>query len=419
MSVIVIGAGPAGMTAAITAAKLGKNVILIEKNEKTGKKLYITGKGRCNIINDTDSNGFLNNIIGNPKFLTSAINKFSPNDAKLFLTEELGLKIKTERGNRVFPASDKSSDVIAAFNRALKRLGVTVKLCEKVSDIIIENNTAVAVITDKGNYPCDSVVIATGGLSYPATGSDGDGYLFAKKMGHKIVTPKPSLVKLKIKGVFDANNTLIATDSLPYPEGLSLKNVSFCLKTVNGKIVHCGDIGELLFTRDGLSGPLALTASAYISKSEEKEFIAFIDLKPGIDIETLDKKLIREFSENANKIFKNYLIGLLPKSIIPFIIMLSGIKPETEVNKITRKERSALASILKAIKFKICGTGGFDEAVITSGGISVKELRPSDMSSKLVDNVRFAGEVIDVDGLTGGFNIQIALSTGVAAGKNL
>ncbi|MCF0142611.1 MAG: NAD(P)/FAD-dependent oxidoreductase [Parasporobacterium sp.] len=390
--IAVIGGGPAGMMAAISAALYGAQVTLFEKNEKLGKKLYITGKGRCNLTNACGRTAFFENIVTNPKFMYSAFAAFSNEDTMNFF-EEAGLKLKTERGDRVFPASDKSSDVIKTLEKKLKESGVTVKLKTEIKDADIKG--------------FDSVIIATGGLSYPSTGSTGDGYLFAEKIGHRVNKGLPSLV------------AYLSDDSfIKSLEGLSLRNVNVTVTDEAGKKLY-SDFGEMLFTKEGVSGPVILSASAYTVAeiSEGKRLKVSIDLKPALDVQQLDKRILRDFEEAKNKQFRNSLNNLLPSKLIPVIVELSTIDPEKKVNEINKKERAALVDLLKNFTVNVCGSEGFERAVITRGGVAAGEIDPGTMASKLNSRYYFAGEVIDTDALTGGFNIQIALSTGWLAGQ--
>lgn len=403
--VIVIGGGPAGMIAAGTAASKGKNTILIEKNEKLGKKLYITGKGRCNITNTAYPDEFMKNIPRNSKFFISSYNSFSNNDL-ITLLESLGLKTKVERGGRVFPVSDKSSDVIQTLERYLNKNKVDVKLNTKFSDIIQENGAVTGALLDNGQiFECSSLIICTGGLSYPKTGSTGDGYKTAEKAGHNIIEPKPSLVPLVSDEAF-----------IKELQGLSLKNISIRAYG-DGKVLY-EDFGEMLFTHYGLSGPIILSASFFISEyiRKIKEVKISIDLKPALSEDELDKRLIRDFDKNINKQFKNSLDHLLPQKLIPIIVSLSGIDESKEVHQITKLERKSLIKLLKGFTVSVSGTRSIEEAIVTSGGINLKEINPKTMESKLLKGLYFAGEVIDLDAYTGGFNLQIAFTTGYAAG---
>jgi len=408
--VLVVGGGPAGMMAAIAAARNGHHVCLLEKNEKLGKKLYITGKGRCNLTNACDRNTFFSQVVSNPKFLYKAFSNFDNMAVMDFFEEELGLPLKTERGMRVFPASDKSSDVIAALRRELERRGVDIRYNSTVSEIIIKDNSffglKVKGMTDilRG----DAVIIATGGLSYPLTGSTGDGLAFARAMGHSITDLYPSLVPLHTR-----------EDYVKDLMGLSLKNIKITVYA-GSKIIY-NDFGEMLFTHFGVSGPVILSASSYIIPylNKQEQIILSIDLKPALTYEQLDARILRDFEEYKNKQFKNSLDQLLPNKMIDVIIRLSGIDPCKKVNSITRQERRCLLELLKNFSLEISGLSDYNQAVITRGGVNVKEVNPSTMESKLVRGVYFAGEVLDLDALTGGFNLQIAWSTGYQAGVSV
>jgi len=402
--VIVIGGGASGMMAAVIASREGKSVTLIEKNEKLGKKLFITGKGRCNLTNAVEIDGLINNIPGNGKFMYSSFYTFSNYDLMEFM-ESLGVKLKIERGNRVFPVSDKSSDIIKAFEKYLLRQNVNIMLKTRVDDILIDNENIRSVVCGGKEIYCDSLIIATGGKSYPLTGCTGDGYRFAEKAGHKIVKIRPSLVPLVAK-----------EDWVKDLQGLSLKNVSIQL-THKSKVIY-DDFGEMIFTHFGVSGPIILSSSRFvIDKLPESVFLS-INLKPGLTAEELDKRIQSDFEKYSRKLFKNSLDDLLPQKIIPIIIRLSNIKEDKEVNQITRDERQQLVNLLTNLTMTITDTRNIDEAIITAGGVSVKEIDPYTMESKLVKGLHFAGEVVDVDALTGGFNLQIAFSTGYCAGLN-
>ncbi len=408
--VVVIGGGAAGMMAAITAARKGLRVTLIEKNEKLGKKLFITGKGRCNITNAGDSEDLFNSIVTNKKFMYSSLNGFSNYDVLGFF-DELGLPIKIERGNRVFPESDHSSDVIAALNKELRRQKVDVRLNTAVKDIIIKDNIACGVVTVFGNVEekidADYVIVATGGNSYQSTGSTGDGYKFARKSGHDVTSILPALVPFTVKEEWEADL-----------QGLSLKNIS--ITVYDGQKELYNDFGEMLFTHFGVSGPVILSASSFVAgKLKDKNLKLVIDLKPALSFEQLDERILRDFDEEKNKSFKNSLDKLLPKKLIPIVVMLSGIDGNKKVNEITRAERQGLVKLLKEFELTLTGLRGFNEAIITQGGVNVKEINPTTMESKLVKHLLFAGEVLDVDAVTGGFNLQIAWSTGYAAGSHL
>lgn len=405
--VVVVGGGAAGMMAAIFAARNGNQVTIIEKNNKLGKKLFITGKGRCNITNACDVEELFQSVISNPKFLYGAFYGFNSYDVINFF-EELGLRTKIERGNRVFPLSDKSSDVIAALQDELERLDVTIRFNSEVSEVLIKDNVfkGIRLKDEKDIIHADKVIIATGGLSYKATGSTGDGYRFAKEMGHTVTKLYPSLVPMNVQEINIAKDL----------QGLSLKNIHISMYSKNKEIYS--DFGELLFTHFGISGPVILSASSYcIPYLENKDLVLSIDLKPALTKEQLDTRVLRDFTEFTNKQFKNALDQLLPQKLIPVIITLSKIDPEKKVNLITREERLRLIDLLKGLEFHIISFREYNEAVITKGGIKVKEINPATMESKLVSNVFFAGEVLDLDALTGGFNLQIAWSTAYLAGN--
>ena len=410
--VVVVGGGAAGMMAAIAAGEKGHQVTLLERNEKLGKKLFITGKGRCNLTNASDIDQIFSQIVTNPKFLYSAIYGFD-NLACMAFFEEKGLQLKTERGNRVFPVSDHSSDVIKTLEKELARLGVKVRLHTRVAALFMEETAdggrfIKGVRDEKGNsFSADSVILATGGISYPSTGSTGDGLKLAEKAGHSLSATYPALVPLKAKE--DWCKSLM---------GLSLKNVSVSIQ--DGRKVIYKDFGEMLFTHFGVSGPLILSASSYVNRIlTQKQLKLYIDLKPALSLEQLDNRLIREFEEAGSKQFKNALRGLFPAALIPVMVSLSDIDPEKKAGGIGKEERQRFAALIKALPLTITGTGNYNEAIITKGGIPVKEINPSTMESKLVSNLYFAGEMIDVDALTGGFNLQIAWSTGHLAGESV
>ncbi len=409
--IVVIGGGAAGMMAAITAAKQGARVTLLEKNEKTGKKIYITGKGRCNLTNACESEKFFDHIISNGKFMYSAFYQMD-NQAVVRFFEEAGCKCKEERGERVFPVTDHSSDVIAALNRQMAKEKIKVMLRTGAKSLTTEsdeeNNKKVTgvVLEDGTKVHADAVIVATGGKSYEATGSTGDGYRFAEEAGHTIKEVKPALVPLTVQ-----------ENWCTQMQGLSLKNVSVVLSSGKKKIYE--GFGEMLFTHFGVSGPLILSASSYyVKKYLGTPVTLSIDLKPALTKEQLDKRLLKDFEENKNKQFKNSLDGLLPSKMIPVIVMLSGISPEKRINEITREERSGLVDLLKNLTMTVNGVRGFQEAIVTQGGVHVKEVNPSTMESKLVKDLYFAGEVLDLDAVTGGFNLQIAWSTGYLAGSS-
>lgn len=396
------------MMAALIAAREGAKVILLEQNEKTGKKLFITGKGRCNLTNACDNEKFFENIISNAKFLYSAFYQMD-NQAIIRFFEEAGCKCKEERGERIFPVSDHSSDVIAALNRQMEKNHVKVFLHTKVSELLTEqageSTKVLGVLLENGKkLLADKVIVATGGKSYEATGSTGDGYAFAESVGHTVKEIKPALVPFTVQ-----------EDWCMQMQGLALKNVSVLLQCGKKKIFE--GFGEMLFTHFGVSGPLILSASSYYVKKYIGQPVTLrIDLKPALTKEQLDKRILRDFEENRNKQFKNSLDALIPTKMIPVIIRLSGISPEKKVNEITREERGVLVDLLKSLTMQITGTRDFKEAIITQGGVHVKEINPSTMESKLVKGLYFAGEILDVDALTGGFNLQVAWSTGYLAG---
>ncbi|MDD6072183.1 MAG: NAD(P)/FAD-dependent oxidoreductase [Clostridiales bacterium] len=401
---IVIGGGAAGMMAAIFAARNGKEVTLIEQNEKLGKKLFITGKGRCNFTNACDTEDLFGNVVSNPKFLYSAFYSFS-NQMAMDFFEEIGLPYKVERGNRVFPVSDHSSDVIKVLEKEMKRLGVTIRLNTKVKSLIVDKNVCkgIELVGKKEKIYADSVIVATGGVSYPRTGACRDGYDFAKSAGHSVIEARPSLVPFELKD--DCCKELM---------GISLKNVSASIYA-DGKKVY-SDFGEMLFTHFGVSGPIIIKASAYIHKYLEKELQLNIDLKPALDEKQLDERILKDFKLFQNKQLKNSLDKLLLRALIPVVIEKSGLDGEKKVNELTKEERKVLGHTIKNLPFTITGLRGWDEAIITKGGVKVKEIDPGTMESKVTGSLYFAGEVLDLDALTGGFNLQIAWSTGYLAG---
>ena len=402
MKVAVIGGGPAGMMAALAAAESGVEVTLFEKNEKLGKKLYISGKGRCNITNDCSAAEFFANVVSNPRFLYSAISKFSPQDTIEFCRSR-GLEVKTERGNRVFPFSDKSSDVIKLFAEELRKQGVLVRLNADIQNIVYQENAfLLTTITDVVSF--DKVIVATGGLSYSTTGSTGDGYKIAKAFGHNVVALKPALCRILCKGV----------QSL---EGLSLRNVQVSLKDCNGAVIH-SEFGEMLFTDDGVSGPAVPSLSSRVNSLPKGSYCVSIDLKPALSEDKLDERILRDFSERMNKNFINSLDALLPERLIKVVAAQSSIPFDKKVNQITAEERSKLVFALKNLQFSFVGLDEIEHGIVTAGGVDIKQINPSTMESKLQRGLYFAGEVLDVDAYTGGFNIQIALSTGYAAGKS-
>ncbi|MBY6838062.1 NAD(P)/FAD-dependent oxidoreductase [Clostridium botulinum] len=402
--VIVIGAGPAGMMAAITAAKEHK-VTLLDGNERLGKKLFITGKGRCNVTNAKDISEFFDYIPGNPHFLYSALYTFTNEDTMNFFSNE-GIKLKVERGDRVFPESDKSSDIIRGLSNALSRTDVEIKLNSKVTNIKYKNNSITGIeINNDEILKADHYIIATGGASYPLTGSRGEGQEFSKKLGHKIIPLKPALVPMVVK---DAKTKELM--------GLSLKNVEVTIKENDKKVVY-KNFGEMLFTHFGVSGPLILSGSRFIENN--KNYKLHIDLKPSLNLGELDKRIQRDFNKYLNKDFKNSLNELLPQKLIPMIIEMSNIPEEKKVNEITKEERRSLVNLLKDFSFDLNGLRPLAEGIVTKGGIDVKEIDPSTMRSKIIDNLSFCGEVMDVDAFTGGYNVQIAFATGVIAGSHI
>ena len=430
--VIVIGGGPAGMMAAITAKENGNEVILLEKNGQLGKKLLITGKGRCNITSSLDMEEFIKNTPGNGMFLHSAFQQFTNKDIIHFLKQQ-GLDVKEERGNRIFPVTDKSIDVLACFTKRIKELNIKVQYHTTVSEILVKSNDeideenidekekfkktidkkVIGVKTNHGILQADKVILATGGKSYPLTGSTGDGYILAEKLGHTITTIKPSLVPLETFEKQECKEL----------QGLSLRNVGIQLLDIEKNKTIYEDFGEMLFTHFGVSGPTILSASAHLVRYKqierllkEKKIILKIDLKPALDEKKLDTRILRDFEEVKNKQFKNSLEKLLPQKLIPVIIQKSNIQPEKKVNEITKKEREELVKMIKNFEITIKGFRPIEEAIITSGGINIKEINPKTMESKKVKGLYFAGEIIDVDSYTGGFNLQIAYSTGYVAG---
>lgn len=402
--VIVIGGGAAGCMAAVHAARFGKSVIVFEKNERTGRKLRITGKGRCNVTNNSSMEEHMKNIPVNPRFLYSSYSSFCAEETMVFF-EELGVPLKTERGNRVFPVSDKADDVADALDREMKKLGVKL-IHKRVSGLVIEDGKCCGVIAGKEEFRSESVLIACGGKSYPNTGSNGDGYALAEMAGHTITDIKPSLVPLVSPDKYCAEMM-----------GLSLRNVT--LKLFDREKLIYSELGEMLFTHFGVSGPLVLSASSHIRDMQPDRYTLKIDLKPGLTPEQLDLRIQRDFSENLNRDFANGIRKLLPAKLIPVVVRLSGIPAEQKVNGITREQRRKLGELIKEFPVRISAFRPVDEAIITSGGVSVREINPKTMESKLISGLFFAGEVIDVDAYTGGFNLQIAFSTGKLAGENI
>ena len=401
--IIVIGAGPAGMMAAGTAASCGAEVTVLEKNQRQGRKLVITGKGRCNVTNNCDTAKLMENIPVNPRFLYSAFSRFSPSDTMDFF-ENRGVPLKTERGNRVFPCSDKAMDINDAMVTWCKENGVSFVTERAAERIVVGDGGVRAVIAGGKEYECAACILAAGGSSYPVTGSNGDGFRLAADVGHTITPISPSLVPMET-----AENDCAAM------QGLALKNIAITVLNDAGRTVYT-DFGELLFTHFGLSGPVILSASSHMRRAAGH--VVSIDLKPALSAEQLDARVQRDFAQNINRDLSNALFGLLPRSMAPVIIRSSGIPPETKVNQISREQRLALVALLKDYRLTVTKLRPIEEAIVTSGGVSVKEIEPKTMRSKLVGGLYFAGEVIDVDAHTGGFNLQIALSTGYSAGAS-
>lgn len=404
--IIVVGGGAAGMMAAVTAARKGKNVLLLEKNEKLGKKLFITGKGRCNITNAADIEELFSAVVSNPKFLYSSFYSLT-NDQVIEFFEELGVKTKVERGGRVFPESDHSSDVIRALEQELKRLGAEIRLRTEVKEILAEGGRAKGVRLSSGEkLNADAVIIATGGISYPSTGSTGDGYRFARECGHKVTELSPALVPMEVEEWY-------AKELM----GLSLRNIE--IKITDGKKKLYEEFGEMLFTHYGVTGPVILSASSIVGKKlKEHPLTLHIDLKPALTEEQLDKRVLREFEANHNRQFKNAADSLFPAKLKPVIVELSGIPEEKKVNEVTKEERLRFVRMIKDFSMTLTAMRGYNEAIITKGGVSVKEIDPGTMESRLVNRLYFAGEVLDLDAVTGGYNLQIAWSTGYLAGMN-
>ena len=400
--VVVIGGGASGMFAAYSSALHGNQTILLEKNEKLGKKIYITGKGRCNLTTSVSLNDFFKSVVSNPKFLYGALNTFNAEDTMAFFTT-YGLKLKEERGNRIFPESDKASDVTKTLEKVLIDFGVDIRLNTNVEELLINDSAIHGVKTSNGDILCDAVIVCTGGISYPKTGSTGDGYKFAKSVNHSLTPLRPALVGIELLG-----NEYLEM------QGLSLKNVSITAKS-SDKLVF-NDFGEMLFTHFGISGPIVLSCSSKINRLEDVDI--FIDLKPALDYDTLDKRLIRELSENKNKSISTVMRGLLPKALISCVLRQAGINPEVSSSELKLEYRKSILNSLKNLKFKVKKLRPIDEAIVTAGGVNVKEINPKTMESKLVKRLHFAGEVLDIDALTGGYNLQLAISTGYVAGAN-
>ena len=402
-TVAIVGGGAAGLMAACAAAENGNEVILFERNSRPARKVMITGKGRCNVTNNCDTEAFMRNTPHGSRFMYSAINAFSADDTISFF-ESRGVHLKTERGNRVFPVSDKAVDIVDALVDSVKKLDVKI-INARVTDIICDNGKAVGVSCENGkDFSADRVIIATGGMSYPVTGSTGDGYKMAERVGHTVTELRPSIVPIMTKEGFCSRLC-----------GLSLKNVTLTLFEEGKKKPIFSELGEMMFTDFGITGPLVLSASAYVNKAPELYSIK-VDLKPALDAETLDKRILRDFAAELNKDFINFLDALLPKRLISVVVNLSGIEPRKKVNGITREERSRLVTVIKGLSLSVLRLRPIEEAVVTSGGISLKEINPATMESKLISGLYFAGEIIDVDCFTGGFNLQTAFSTGYLAG---
>lgn len=405
--IIIIGGGAAGMAAALGVLQCGHRAVLYEKNEKLGKKIYITGKGRCNVTNACETEELFSHMVTNGKFLYSAIYGFTNFDM-MDLLESCGCPLKTERGGRVFPVSDKSSDVIAALRRKLEQEGAEIHLNEPVEQLFFEEGKVAGVILKHHREPvrADAVIVATGGLSYPSTGSTGDGYRFAESAGHTVTPLSPALVPF-----------VCEEQDVRELQGLSLRNIEVTMH--DGKKILWKEFGEMLFTHFGVSGPVVLSASSYAAKALKKNPLALdIDLKPALSQEQLDARILRDFEEAKNRQFKNALSGLYPAKLIPVMVARSGIDPDKKVNEVTAAERRRLLELTKAFRVTLTGLRGFNEAIITQGGVSVREINPSTMESKKVPGLYFAGEVLDLDGVTGGFNLQIAWSTGMLAGRS-
>ena len=402
IEVVVIGGGAAGMMAAITAARQGAQVTLLEPNERLGKKLNITGKGRCNVTNDCDQETLMANIPGNGRFLYSALNRFTPQDTMAFF-EALGVPLKVERGNRVFPVSDRSFDISGALERELRRLKVRI-LRERAAEVTVENGRVTGVRSDRQHHPADTVVLATGGVSYPGTGSTGDGYAMAAELGHTIVAPRGSLVPLESG---DADCAAM--------QGLSLRNVEATVLNGKNKPVF-REFGEMLFTHFGVSGPLVLSASAHLRRWDKEQYRLSIDLKPALDEQKLDSRILRDIGENPNRDMANILAGLVHRSMVPVLLRRLALPEGEKANSLTKEQRRALVQELKHFTVTLTGPRPVAEAIVTAGGVRVGEVVPGTMASKLVEGLYFAGEVLDVDAYTGGFNLQIAWATGYLAG---
>ena len=405
MKVCVIGGGASGMMCATMIARKGHQVVLIEKNEKLGKKIYITGKGRCNVTNATVGNEFLQNVVNGKKFLMGATTRFDSNDTRAFF-EEVGVPLKIERGNRVFPASDKSSDIIKGLEKAMHWAGVKVCLNSNVEKIIFEEDLAKSIVVDGENLEFDRIVVATGGISYSSTGSTGDGYEFAKAAKHTIIEPVPALCAIKL----DSNEC-------KQVEGLSLKNVTLTAK-FEDKVLYKSEVGEMLFTSDGISGPIVLSASSYINRQDFSKLKLFIDFKPALSTDSLLLRLNRDISELKAKQVSSLLEGLLPKSLVAIFAKRLGVELTMKANQLDKEKRKKLIDLLKNYDYNPKSLSDFNQAVVTAGGVNLKEINPKYMKSKLVSNLYFVGEVLDIDALTGGFNLQLAFSTAVTCASD-
>ena len=407
LNVIVIGGGAAGLMAAATAASDGNSVTVLEKNERTARKILVTGKGRCNVTNNCSKDTLIANVARNGKFLYSAFSAFDSADTIRYI-ESLGVPLKTERGNRVFPVSDKAMDIADALLKGARKQGVSV-IQATAKEILTENKAVCGVrLEDSSVIKADRIILATGGASYPRTGCTGDGYVMAEKLGHTVSPIRPSLIPLCIKEGFCAKMM-----------GLSLKNVKLTVFEEGKNKPVYSEQGEMLFTHFGISGPIVLSASAHMRYMDKKQYYCVLDMKPALSLEQLDKRLQRDFNNNLNKNFRNALDELLPQKMIPIIVALSGIPAQTKVNQISKEQRLSFCSLLKNLKMTVTGTRPIEEAIITSGGINIKEINSATMESKLIKGLHFAGEIIDVDAYTGGFNLQIAFSTGYLAGKSI
>ena len=401
MRVCVVGAGAAGTVASIVLARAGADVVLVEKNEKIGKKLYITGKGRCNLTNDCEIQEFFENIVNGEKFLRSSIYGFQPKDTMKFF-EDLGVELVVERGNRVFPLSGKSSDIIRALANEIERLNVTLKLNTEVKEIR-KNKDKFEVLTPWEKIECDKVVVATGGISYKSTGSTGDGYVFARAFGHQIIEPKQALCPL------------LVNENVAPLQGISLKNVNLTAYDADGNVI-ASEFGEMMFTSRGITGPIVLTISSLVNR--KSKVTLSLDLKPALDEKTLDARILRDFDERKNQDLKNVTRALLPERLNLYVLKCAGLKESKKVNEVTKEERKSLVDTLKNLRFTMSGLASFDEAVVTSGGVSLKNLKPT-CESRLESGLYFVGETIDIDALTGGFNLQLAFATAVSAAKDI